>query len=140
MKLQNLTISHNEKVEMISNLGTMLSAGISIIECIDSLLEDAKGNQRKVLLTLKEDLNQGNRIYLSFQKFPRVFDKVTINIIKAAEEAGSLEVSLKDIKINLQKENEFNDKIRSALIYPFFIGIVFVGVLLMILIVVVPKI
>jgi len=140
MKLQRLTLSGNDKIALISNLTTMLQAGIPIIESVDSLLEGAKGNQVKLLETLRADLMQGQRVHQTFAKFPRIFDKVTINIIKASEEAGTLDVTLKDLKENIKKEMEFGDKIRSALIYPVFILCVFVAVMLMILVVVVPKI
>jgi type II secretory pathway component PulF len=140
MNIKNLNLSTNEKMGLVSNLSTMLAAGIPIIEVVDSLLEDAKGAQKIVLQTLKEDINQGNRIYLSFQKFPRIFDKVTVNIVKAAEEAGTLDQTLKDLRINIKKDQEFVDKVRSAMIYPVMILVVFIGVLLMILTFVVPKI
>lgn len=61
-------------------------------------------------------------------------------MIKAAEEAGNLDVALKDIRKTILKEAEFVGKLRSALIYPFFIFLVFLVVLLVILFVVVPKI
>lgn len=140
MKTRNISISNSEKLGLISNFATMLTAGISILEIVDSLIEDSKGNQKKLLEILREDLMQGNHISASFEKFPKVFDKITINLIKAAEEAGTLDVTLKDLKENIRKETEFRDKIKAALTYPLFIIIVFIGVLLMILFVVVPKI
>ncbi len=140
MNTKNISISTKDKIGLMSNLYTMLSAGIPILETVDSILEDTKGNLRKVLLVLKEDLQQGQHVAVSFAKFPRIFDKVTVNIIKASEEAGTLDETLKDIKDNIKKDIEFNNKIKSALIYPMFIMIVFFGVLTMILIVVVPKI
>ncbi len=140
MKTEKISISANEKIGLISNVSTMLSAGIPILETVDSLLEDAKGNQKKLLDVLRADLIQGKQVHFSFAKFPRIFDKVTINIIKASEEAGTLDVTLKDLKDTIKKEMEFGDKIKSALIYPAFILFVFVAVMLMILIVVVPKI
>lgn len=140
MKTQNVSLSTKEKIGLISNMNTMLSAGIPILETVDSLLEDSKGNIRKLLLVLREDLVQGQHISVTFAKFPRIFDKVTVNILKASEEAGTLDATLKDIKDNIKKEVEFNNKIKSALIYPMFIMVVFIGVLLMILVVVVPKI
>lgn len=140
MKTENISLSTNEKLSLISNFATLLSAGISILETIDSLLEDAKGNSKKILQALREDVIQGKHVYASFSRFPRAFDKVTVNLIKASEEAGTLDVTLKDLKINIKKEMEFMDRIKSALIYPALIMIVFLGVLLMILIVVVPKI
>lgn len=140
MKTEHISLSTSEKISFVSNLTTMLTAGISILEVIDSLLEDAKGKHKNFLEIIREDIVQGNHLYYSFSKFPRIFDKVTINLIKAAEEAGTLEITLKDLRDNIKKEVEFSDKIKSALIYPILITVVFIGVLLMILVVVVPKI
>lgn len=140
MNTENVTLSDGEKITFISNLSTMLSAGIPILEIVDSLLEDAKGNSKKILETLRADLTQGNRLCSTFAKFPATFDKVTVNIIRAAEEAGTLEITLKDLQENIKKEVEFADKIKSALAYPILIIVVFMGVLLMILTFVIPKI
>lgn len=140
MKTDKISLSSADKISLVSNFSTMLSAGISILEAVDSLLEDAKGNQKKMLEILRDDLVQGKHVYVSFSKFPRVFDKVTVNLIKAAEEAGTLDQTLKDLRANIKKEAEFSDKIKGALTYPIFIVLVFLGVLLMILIVVIPKI
>lgn len=140
MKDVNLTLSTNDTLSLISNLSTMITAGIPIIETVDSLLEDAKGNTKKVLQALRDDLMQGKRLYSSFSRFPKVFNKVTINVIKASEEAGTLDICLKDLKTEIKNEMEFNDKIKGALIYPAVILLVFISVLLVILIVVMPKI
>lgn len=140
MNVQHITISRNEKLTLIGNLSTMLSSGIPLLEAVETLLEDAKGNQKKLLLVLKEDLIQGKHINESFARFPDIFDKVQINIIKAAEEAGTLDVVLKDLRLGIRKDMEFNDKVRSALVYPIFVVFVFIMVFVMILVVVVPKI
>lgn len=118
----------------------MLSSGIPILETVQSLLEDSKGGQKKLLDVMKQDLGQGQHMYVTFEKFPRMFDKVTVNIIKAAEESGTLDTALEDLKRGIRKDIEFNDKIRSALIYPIFIFIVFILVMVIILVVVVPRI
>lgn len=140
MKESRITLSNNEKVGLLSNLATMLAAGISILEAIDSLIADVKGNQRKILTRLRADIMQGKSIHESFYQFPNVFDKVTVNIIRAAEQAGTLDTTLKDLKNHIRKEAEFIDKVRSAFIYPLVILIVFAGVMLVIIVVVIPKI
>jgi type IV pilus assembly protein PilC len=140
MTTNNLSLSTKEKITFISNMHTMLAAGIPILEVVDSLLEDAKGNMRKLLQVLRNDLVEGQPVSSTFAKFPKIFDRVTANIIKASEEAGTLDTTLKDVKDNIKKDIEFNDKIKSAMIYPVFILVVFAAVLTMILIVVVPKI
>jgi len=133
-------MSNNDKLSTLSDLSTMLSAGIPLLESVEALLEDAKGNQKKFLEVLRDDLNQGKHVYFTFSKFPNVFSKVVASIVKASEEAGTLDVTLKDLKENLKKDMEFSDKVRSAMIYPLFIVGLFFAVLLMMLIVVIPKI
>ncbi len=137
--IQNITLSYKDKIALLGNFSTMLAAGISILESVDSLLEDAKGNQKKVLQALREDLTQGKHVYVCFAKFPQIFDQVTINIIKASEEAGTLDVTLVQIKEHIQKEMEFLDKIRGAMVYPIMIFFVFISVMVIILVFVMPR-
>jgi len=140
MKTQRFSLTNSEKISLVSNFATMLSAGIPILEVVNSLYEDAKGNPKRVLETLKDDLIQGKHVSTSFAQFPMVFDAITVNVLKASEEAGTLDITLKDLKENIRKEMEFSDKIKSALLYPVFIVIVFTAVLLLVLVVVIPKI
>ena len=140
MNTKNIRISSSEKLSLISTLSTMISAGIPILEAVDSLLEDAKGNTKKILESVREDLVQGRSLYACFSKFPFVFDKVAINVIKASEEAGTLDVVLKDLKNQTQKDIEFVDNVKAALTYPVVILVMFLAVLLLILVVVIPKI
>ncbi|HET7099403.1 MAG TPA: type II secretion system F family protein [Patescibacteria group bacterium] len=140
MKDTKTKLTSAEKIALISNLSTMLSAGIPILDAVNNLMEDSKGGNKKVLETLRDDLTQGHQVNFTLAKFPNVFDKVTVNVVKASEEAGTLDVTLKDLKSSLQKQNEFNDKVRSALIYPTFIVGVFTLVLLVQLVYVIPKI
>src|SRR3990167_3865787 len=137
---KEITLKNTDKLNLLSNFSTMITAGIPILETVDSLLEDSKGNTKKVLEIIREDILQGNHLYASFSKFPNIFDKVTVNVLRASEEAGKLDVTLLDLKAQIQKEIELNDKIKSALVYPVIIMVVFFGVLLLILTVVIPKI
>lgn len=137
---KNIRISNNEKLSFISNMATMYNAGIPILETIESMSEDSKGSGKKILDSINADLVQGESLSSAFSKFPRVFDNVTVNVVKASEEAGTLDIVLKDIKVQIQKDMEFMDSVKSALTYPIIILILFLMVMLMILVVVVPKI
>lgn len=134
------SLSASDKLNLVSNLNTMLAAGIPILEAVDSLLEEAKGSQKKILVQLKEDLNQGKNIADSLLRFPNAFDPVTVNIIKAAEQSGTLESSLKDLVENIKKDIDLSSKIKGALTYPIFVVVVFLAVLLLILTFVIPRI
>lgn len=137
---QRINLANEDKLSLLSNIVTMLKAGIPITEAVESLQEDATGNLLLILTQLKTDLEQGKQINESFAQLTRVFDKVSINIVKAAEESGTLEKVLEDMKTTMIKDSEFKDKIKGALIYPFFVFIVFSFVLIGMLFFIVPKI
>ena len=140
MIIQKIAISNRDKLNLLSNFSTMISAGIPILETVNSLVEDANGNTKKILEVIQKDIIQGQQLFISFAKFPNVFDKITVNILRASEESGTMDITLKDLKAQIQREIEFNDQIKGALIYPVIIMCVFFAVMLMILTVVIPKI
>lgn len=140
IRTESFSLSNQDKVALLTNLSTMLGAGIPLLEVIDSLLEDIKGPQKKILEIIREDIIQGKHVYEAFARFPNVFSQVTINVVKAAEEAGGLDTTLKQVKQQMVKDMEFHDKIVFAMIYPALIMILLVGMMLVMLVVVIPKI
>ncbi len=136
----SIRISSKDTLALISNLSTMLTAGIPIMEAVESLLDESKGNVRKILLLLKEALNEGRPISEALAKAPKVFDPVTINLIRAAEESGTLETALKDLVGKIKKDIKFRDNLRSSLTYPAFVIGIFFVVLGLVLIFVMPRI
>ena len=136
----NASLPIGEKLTLITSLSTFISSGIPILEAVESLIEDSSGNSKKILQQLKEDLNQGKSIAESFARFPKSFDPTTINLIKAAEEAGTLETSLKDLVQSIKKDVEFIGKVKSALAYPILVVIVLLAVLGLNLFFVIPRV
>lgn len=137
---KKIRLSGLERLGIVSNLSTMLSSGISILESLDSLLEETKGNQKKVLERLRADMADGKSMSESFLEMPLAFDPVTVNLIKAAEESGTLETTLKNLSTSLKKDIEFTDKVKTAMVYPAFVTVVFGLVMLVVLVYVVPRI
>lgn len=129
-----------DKLTLISNLATMLSSGIPILEAITTLLDESKGAMREILLLLRKSLEQGHTVSDAMSKAPKTFDPVTINLVRAAEEAGTLEDSLHDLSETIKKDIAFTGRLRASMLYPMFVMVIFVGVLLMILLFVVPRI
>ncbi|HEX7042297.1 MAG TPA: type II secretion system F family protein [Patescibacteria group bacterium] len=140
MNYKRMTISDNDLLNLVSNLSTMISAGIPILSAINSLSEEARGNTKKILVEIHEDLLKGKHLYESLAKFPYIFDTITVNMVRASEESGTLDTILKDLKAQVKKDIAFKRKIRSALTYPALVMVVFIGVLVLILTVVMPKI
>ena len=138
--MKSLSLSSSEKLNIIENLGTLLTAGIPILEAVDSLLEETKGNTTKILETLKEDLNQGKTIAYSLTRHPKAFDPITVNLIKAAEEAGTLETALKDLTQSIKKDIDFVNIVKGSMVYPILVLIVLFAVILLNLFFVIPRV
>src|SRR3989344_5899879 len=138
--MKSLSLSSSEKLNIIENLGTLLTAGIPILEAVDSLLEETKGNTTKILETLKEDLNQGKTIAYSLTRHPKAFDPITVNLIKAAEEAGTLETALKDLTLSIKKDIDFAGKVKGSMVYPIVVLVVLFAVILLNLFFVIPRV
>jgi len=135
-----MTISNNDKLALIGNLSTMLTAGIPILETVKSLAEESKDNLKKILEITYEDLIQGKSLSQSFTRFPKVFSKININILNSSEESGTLETALKDLRDNIRRDMEFTDKIKAALLYPIILLVIFTGMFLVVLLFVIPRI
>lgn len=138
--LKNLTISANDKLALMSNLSTMLGAGIPIVETIQSLSQESKGSLKKVLETVEQDLNQGQDLSTSFSQFPKIFNPVNVSILKSSEQSGTLVTTLRDLKEGLRRDLEFIDKVKSALLYPAILLVVFILMFNMILFFVIPRV
>jgi type IV pilus assembly protein PilC len=139
MKLSSPTLQKKDQLDLISNIATMLTAGIPLLEAVDSLRDESKGAIRKVLNELHDSLSEGHPLSHGMERIPRVFDPVTINLIKAAEESGTLEKTLKELTGSIRKQMAFVDQLKSSLTYPSFVMIIFVAVLAFILAFVVPR-
>jgi type IV pilus assembly protein PilC len=140
INIENLTLSGTEKLNLISNLSTMINAGIPILSAIHSLAEESRGNTQKILQQVQIDITHGKQLNESLAKFPRVFNQMTIKIIRASEQAGKLDIILADLKEEIKKDIALNRKLKSAMTYPIIVFFVFIAVLTMILVVVMPKI
>ena len=74
----------------------------------------------------------------ALQKHPRVFDNMYVNLVVAAEEAGTLDVILSRLATHIEKMEELKKKIKSALVYPTMIVAVAIGVTIVLMVFVVP--
>ena len=118
---------------------TMQRAGLPILTSLNLLIEQTQGpNLKKIIVQIKKDLEAGNALSACFQKHPKIFDTVTVNLIKAGEASGKLDIFLERIVDSLEKREKIKAQIKSALFYPAVLLSVAVLVTTFMLIKVVP--
>ena len=73
---------------------------------------------KKIITTIINDLQQGIMLSKCFEKHPKIFDVVVVNLIKAGEASGKLDTFLEKIVASLEKREKIKSQIKSALFYP----------------------
>ena len=115
------------KVEEIlifsKQFATMVKAGLPILEVLGMLRDQLESPAiKEVIEDIRKSLEGGVTLSKCFEKYPQYFDNVYVNLIKAGEASGKLDVFLLKIVDSLEKKEKIKKKIKGALMYP---GIMF---------------
>ncbi len=112
VKLESLVVFSRQ-------FATMINAGISIVKCLDILETQTRDAALKtVLIAVRRDVKDGQSLTDALAKHPAVFNKLFVNMIRAAEIGGILDVILDRLAGFLEKEMEIKQKVKSAMMYP----------------------
>jgi len=132
-------IKEKDIVVFTRQLGTMIDAGLPIVQCLDILATQAEKKAfRKVLTQLKDDVESGSTFTEALKKHDKHFDNLFINMISAGEIGGILDTILQRLSAYMEKAMKLKAKIKGAMIYPATIITVAVGVTAVLLIWVIP--
>jgi type IV pilus assembly protein PilC len=112
-------IKPQEILIFCKQFATMLRAGLPVLNTLEMLEgQTSRPPMKKVIQTIKKDLESGNALSKCFEKHTKIFDTVVVNLIKAGEASGKLDTFLQKIVINLEKREKIKSQIKSALFYP----------------------
>jgi len=118
---------------------TMVKAGLPILQVL-TMLRDQLENPtiKEIIEDIRKSLEGGVTLSKCFEKYPKLFDNVYINLIKAGEASGKLDVFLMKIVESLEKREKIKKKIKGALMYPSIMFTVAIVVSAFMLVKVVP--
>jgi len=112
-------IKPQEILIFCKQFATMLRAGLPVLNTLEMLEgQTSRPPMKKVIATIKKDLESGNALSKCFEKHTKIFDTVVVNLIKAGEASGKLDTFLQKIVVNLEKREKIKSQIKSALFYP----------------------
>ncbi len=122
-------------------MGTMLGAGIPMAEMLSAIIEQADSRRLETIFrSVRERITQGVSFGDALSEYPQLFSELYVNMIKAGEATGQVDIVLKRLADFLQRQRALQRKVVSALTYPILmilIGMVVVSILMTF---VVPKI
>ena len=118
---------------------TMVKAGLPILNVLQMIRDQIEHpTVKEIVEDIRKSLEGGVTLSKCFEKYPAVFDNVYINLIKAGEASGKLDLFLLKLVDSLEKREKVKKKIKGALMYPAVMFSVAITVMVFMLIKVVP--
>ncbi len=139
-KLFERPVSTKDKILFTRQLATLLEAGIPLVQALELLSDQFTGKMRSILITVKDDIKGGKSFADSIKKYPKVFSTIYVQLVRAGEAAGNLEVILNRLVSLMERQLELKKRVRSAMTMPIIQLVAAVVVVAFLIIKVVPGI
>ncbi len=126
---------------MTRQLATLVGAGFPLVSAIDALIPQTKSYAfNKVLARIKDSVVEGSSFANALARYPETFSPLYINMTRAGESSGTLEIVLTQLADIMEKQQELKSRIRAALAYPILMSVIGIIVLGLLLVFIVPSI
>jgi general secretion pathway protein F len=126
---------------MTRQLATLITAGFPLVSAIDALVPQTKSYRLKTILAqVKDAIIEGQSFAQALSQYPGVFSPLFINMVRAGETSGTLEIVLERLADITEKQQDLNNRIQTALAYPVFMCMIGTLVLFVLLTYIVPSI
>lgn len=126
---------------MTRQLSTLLNANVPLVDALSALVEQIDQPKLKSAISeIKEKVKEGSRLADAMRAYPDIFGNLYLNMVKAGELSGALDVVLLRLADFTESQARLNSKVKGALTYPVIMALVGMGLMGFLLIFVVPKI
>lgn len=134
-------ISTSDLANFTRQFSTLLHAGTPLAECLQVLIEQAGGRRFEAILRdVRERVTGGDTLADALGNHRSVFNELYVNMVRAGEASGQLDVVLQRIGVFLQRQARLRNKVAAALTYPIIMVTVGFLVVIVLMKFVVPKI
>lgn len=134
------SVSSIDRIIFVRNLAATVRSGLSIMESLDILIADTtKKAMYNVLTQARMNLQNGQPLSATFASFKNFFPAIFVGMLRAGEATGSLDKSLDELGRHITREYNLNKKIKSALAYPILLLIASIGVVVLLLVFIMPR-
>ncbi len=121
-------------------LATLVNAGLPLMRGIEVLKRQQKDPQMVEALTgIGETISSGGTFSEALTAYPKIFDNLYVNMVKAGEAGGVLEVVLARLAEFAEKSDKIKNKVKGAMIYPIVVLVAAIGITAFLLVAVIPK-
>jgi len=134
-------VNIQELSAMTRQLATLIKAHVPVVESLSAMVEQIESPKlRPVLITIRQHVREGKSLGDGFALFPKIFDRVFVNMVKAGESSGKLDVVLLRLADFAENRVRLKNKVQGAMVYPVVMIVVGLLVVSVIVVKVVPQI
>lgn len=118
-------ISTKDLVIFTRTFVTMLESGLAIVQALQILAQQQTNKTfKKVILGVKESVEQGATLADSMRRFPEAFDNLYCNLVQAGETGGVLDTVLNRLAVFLEKQEKIRKQVKGAMTYPIIVLVI----------------
>ncbi|OGP80733.1 MAG: type II secretion system protein GspF [Deltaproteobacteria bacterium RBG_13_65_10] len=126
-------VTETDKAIVTRQLATLLGAGIPVVEALTALIDQVENPAIQVALgQVRQRVNEGASLADAMAQHPKVFSTLYVNMIRAGEAGGALEVVLERLADYLESQVRLRNRVSAAMVYPIVMScmaLIFIGVL-----------
>jgi type II secretory pathway component PulF len=127
--------------DFTERLEILLKAGIPLTGALHQIAHDTSHpGARAIIEDLHDTVNEGRPLHEALERHPTVFDELYRSVVKAGEDSGALEEVLERLAAKLIWRNQTRSQVRSAFAYPAFLFTAILGLLMLVLLFLIPRI
>lgn len=133
-------LKSKQRMILTRQLATLIAAGLPLLRSLTVLgKQEPHVGLKRVLETLADGIQGGSTFSQSLAQYPAIFDKLYVNMVKAGELGGVLEVVLERLAEYMEKAEKLKKKVVGAMIYPIIVLVLAIGIMTFLMMFVVPK-
>src|SRR2546425_2675096 len=122
-------------------LATLIGAGIPLVEALTALVDQVEQPRlKRIMGVVKQKVNEGSSLADALKEHPKVFTDLYVNMIRAGESSGALDVVLTRLADFTEAQAQLRNKIIGAMLYPAIMVVVGVAIVGILFVVVIPKV
>ena len=136
----SLTVKSKTLMVFTRQLATLIDSGLPLLRGLTVLgRQEPVPAMKRTINSLADSVQTGSTFSESLQQFPRIFNKLYINMVKAGELGGVLEIVLNRLAEYQEKAQKLKNKIVAAMVYPIIVMFIAVTIMIFLMLVIVPK-
>ncbi len=133
-------IKARDIVATTRQLATLLKSGMPLVQSLSAIIEQLEKHPlQRVMFLIREKVNAGSSFADALSDFPKYFSDLYVNMVRAGETSGALEVILTRLADYMESSMKQRNRIRASFIYPAFIIFIGGAVVTFLMTVVVPS-